>query len=211
MAESSALTAIDVMLRVWAIAGPLIVGGVSAWWSRKNTIEDRGHEEKRLAEDRAHHLEMKREDIKDASINKKIERRKEYLQERHAALQDAAVKLLASSHEFTRKQSLLLGAYGFPQSYLNRQQVIDKATEAAAKAMDEMTHYSQMVILHGDADLSNMATEFWNSCLKVPADTKGMEADGYQDTLARYRNSRLALQSRIKEHLNEYEKEISHL
>lgn len=211
MAESNTLTTVDITLRVWAVVGPLIVGGIGAWWSRKNTIEDRDHEDKKLTEEREHQLEIRKAELEDAQRSRQIERRKERLKEKHHSLQEAAIKFLASSHEYVRKQTSLLNAYKVPLGMPNRQEQIDQATIISTQANDEMTHYSQVVILHGDPELSDSVATFWNAVLSIPRDREGVKTEDYQDVLSVYRSSRVDLQVKIKSLLRSYEEELNQL
>jgi len=211
MAESNTLSYIDIALRFWAVAGPLIVGAIGAWWSRKNTIESRNHEDKRLTKEREMQLKVRKQELDDAQKSDKIERKRSMLLEKHHSLQEAAIKFLATTHEYSGKQRDFLNALSAPISTTNTQDRIDRKKDIATKALDEMSYYSQVIILLGDIKLSNSALSFWNAVTAVPRTVEGCEEEDYQQVLQTYKDSRLDFQVKVKSMLEKYEDELQSL
>lgn len=181
----NALSGWDYALRVWAVAGPLLAGAVSAIWSRRNQIQDRDYQ---------NNLQEKREN-RLAEESKRI-RIEEAKRKRHAELRDACIEFMASSHEYVRKQS----------EYLTR--VTPELHDHAREANDRFTNSNQKLILLGNTELSEASISFWNAAIAMPKSYRIEVDEEYEENLITYQSTRTAFNEAAKRQLSEYEQEI---
>ncbi|EGR4195834.1 hypothetical protein [Vibrio cholerae] len=180
-----ALTSWDYILRIWAVAGPLLAAGVSAIWSRRNQVQDRIYQAAQEAEkDRKLSEETKRIRAEEAKRNKYVQ------------LQDACIEFMASSHEYVRKQS----------EYLTH--LTPELQQYASEANDRFTNSNQKLILLGDAELTEASIAFWNATIAIPISYHIAIDEAYQAKLVTYQTSRTEFNQAAKGQLRSYEHEI---
>ena len=157
----------DYVLRVWAVAGPLLAGAVSAIWSRRNQVQDRNYQNK---------LQSKKEE-KQAEENKRIRSEDARLM-KHAELKDACIEFMASSHEYVRKQSEFCT---HPSSALQ---------DHAREANDRFVLSNQKVILLGNEELLTASITFWNATIAIPKSYSVPADEEYNTKLRTYQTAR---------------------
>lgn len=170
---------LDTLLKVWAVLGPLVAAGVSAWWSRRNQVNDR---------DYGHSLEMERLDRADTA--RILDHQRAVRTERHNAIKESLADFMASSHEYVRKQSDWL-ANPIPEKH-----------QAASQATDTFTYSSQGVILLGDEQLADKAVELWNATLKIPKSYKTPINEQYEQDLDAYKLARADFNTHARRYLD---------
>ena len=181
----NALSAWDHALRVWAVAGPLLAGAISAVWSRRNQVQDREYQ---------NNLQEKKENrLAEESKRVRIEEEK---RKQHSELRDACIEFMASSHEYVRKQS----------EYLTR--LTPELHDYAREANDRFINSNQKLILLGNAELSQASISFWNATIAVPKPYNTAVSDEYQEKLTTYQSTRTAFNEAAKLQLSEFEQEI---
>lgn len=205
MAEPSNLSVLDVFLRVWAVAGPLVVGVIGAWWSRRNTLQDREHENEKQNKLWEHQVELYNHENEIKSSERAIEYKRELTRKKYESLQQACVELLSVSHEFVVKQSEYIVALGYPSGLANIQEIIAKAKDNASEARDKLTHNCQIVTLLGNEKVVATVTSFWNIIHEVPANFEKFNKEDYAAILIKYRQARIDLETEVRAQLKNFE------
>lgn len=175
----------DYVLRVWAVAGPLLAGAVSAIWSRRNQVQDRDYQ---------NILQSDREE-KQAEESKRI-RAEESRRKKYDELKDACIEFMTSSYEYVRKQS----------EYLTEK--TSEIHDHAREANDRFINGNQKVILLGNEELSRVSITFWNTTIAIPKSYKIPINEEYTTNLDAYKSARTKFNSAAKCQLEELEKEI---
>lgn len=177
-----ALSTWDYILRVWAVAGPLLAGSISAVWSRRNQIQDRDYQYSRQLE----------KDNRLAEENSRI-RAEEAKRKKYDELRDACLEFMASSHEYVRKKSEYMTS---PTPELQ---------DHAREANDRFTNSSQKIILLGNSELSEATIALWNATLTIPKSYNTPIDKVYQGTLDSYQSVRAAFNFSAKQQLESFE------
>lgn len=172
----------DTFFRVWAVAGPLLAAGVSAWWARRNQVYDRDYE---------HKLELNRLDRADAARN--LDHKRAVQAERYNEIKSAIATFMSSSHEFVRKQS----------DYWT--DPTPEKHQAATLANDKFTYSQQTVILLGDEALAGKAIDLWNATLEIPKSYKTPADAEYEGKIAVYRMARMEFNENARTYLSSLE------
>ena len=79
----------DVALKIWAVLGPLIAGGASAVWARRNQLQDRKHD-----------LDQQRIVREQSLEDREIEYRRNTLASRKTELRGALAQFVAASNDY---------------------------------------------------------------------------------------------------------------
>ena len=79
----------DIALKIWAVVGPLIAGGASAVWARRNQLQDRKHDldQQKIARDQS---------LQD----REIEFKRNTLSSRRTELRSAIAQFVAASNDY---------------------------------------------------------------------------------------------------------------
>ena len=177
------LSKFDIALRIWAVAGPVIVAAVSAWWSRKNKIEDREYEKRRDSERFERECRLKEEE------GNKIASEKEY-----NFVLEKIVNFVAAETEFTRS---VVEYKDYPVDHTNPEdsKFYQNRVMKAAKGSTDLHNRLMELILVTNGKLDKYAEDFYSvsiNAIKIKVDS------------AEYINTRLAFIAAARKYLSQY-------
>ncbi|HVS25944.1 MAG TPA: hypothetical protein VHE58_01335 [Burkholderiales bacterium] len=169
----------DTLLKVWAVLGPLIAAAAIAFWSRHTQVKDRDYEHSRESER-----------LNRADTAKKQDHNRALRVERYNEIKGALADLMASSHEYVRKQS----------EYITK--LTPDMHQAASQANDKFVYSCQLVTLLGDEPLTNAAVALWNATLEMPKSYNIPIDQAYEQKLVVYRDARAEFNDLARKYLN---------
>jgi len=168
----------DSFLKIWAIAGPLMVGGISTVYSRYTKIKDREYEKS---------LELDRLDR--ANTAKKLEQQLAQQIERQKELKAAIVNFMINSQKYL-EQKIEYQNDPTPEKFQSR-----------AEANDKFLNSSEIVAILGSETLANASINLINAIVDAPANP----TPDIKERMANYRRARalftIAARETIKEDL----------
>jgi hypothetical protein len=169
----------DLLLKIWAVLGPLIAGGASAVWSRRNQIQDReylenrekiAHENAISEQEKAHKLSL--------------------LAENSAELKTAIANFMASANEYVTRQSECLTS---PTS---------EAKLSVRDAFEKFNYNCQIVTLLANEKTANLVTEVWNASLAAPKSYNKPMDEEHLAKLEQFKNAKLSFSQAAREEIN---------
>lgn len=148
MADNStaSISTLNTFLTAWGLVTPLVVGIVSAWWNRKNNIEERDHQRSLFVQDqkKAREREM---------IKNQLHMRNQRLLETKAAI----LNYLRISHENFHSN------IDFLSCPANNQGEKIKLLDIHSKKVQEMSNsYNELYLLVPTADVAKSSTMLMN-------------------------------------------------
>ena len=158
----------DVFFRVWAIVGPLLAGGISQVWERRNKESDRMFKDER---------EKNKEEI--ALKMKEAETLTEKREQRVQEVKSCFLRFMSSSHEYVGKQSQHL-------TDLSKYDTRDKASDANDRFISSL----QEVTLISPTVVEEAALTYFNATLKIPRPYNLPADDEYLANIATYQQTR---------------------
>ena len=169
----------DSYLKIWAVVGPLLAAGISALWSRMTQVKDRDFNVNQELE-KGKRQELLNQQEKNQALRK----------EKYDEIKMGLASFMTSSHEYARKQS---------------EYITDPSQEkhkAASEANDKFIYSCQIVILLGDDNLANSATQFWNATLAIPKAYNIPIDTEYERKLKVYKEARMLFNQQARNYLN---------
>jgi hypothetical protein len=148
MADNSATSTpvLNILLTAWGLVVPLIVGTVSAWWNKKNNLEERSYQRKLLVEDQQKACEI--ENIK----NQLLMRKEHFLNTKVAIL-----NYLRISHENFHSNIQFLSC---PIDNLDEKNEL--LNEYAQKSQEMSNSYNELYLLVPTIDVAKSSTMLLN-------------------------------------------------
>lgn len=169
---------LDVTLKLWAVAGPLLTAGISTWWARRNQVNDR---------DFIKSSENEQQILKKAE--KAEEQRQQLNREKYTELKMAIATFMGATYEYVRRQTDL---HNDPKH---------GTLEAAANANDKFIYSCQLVVVLGDESLADAALLLWDASLKIPRPVAEANSPQHQEDMKNYRLARTNFNKIAREHL----------
>jgi hypothetical protein len=136
----------NLVLKIWAVLGPLIAAGISAVWARRIQVQDRAYEQSRYKQSRAESLE-----------DRQLEFQRSTLHAHKAELRVAIAQFIAASDDF------MLACI---ENKSSRHTAETQARESESIAL--MSANYQNVALLGTSNIAKAATQVLNFAADFP-------------------------------------------
>ena len=154
-----------IALKIWAVVGPLIAGGASAIWSRRNQLQDREHdlEQQRIAREQS--LQDRNSEYKRATIGS-----------RKAELRTAIAQFVAAANDYI--------------SLCQTNSTVSRSVETKRLELEASARLNanyQTVTILGTDEISTLAKTVLNSAVDFPSKALGLAGEEQE----KYRNTYL--------------------